>query len=174
MPRQKKDSWSEDIEAALALPEGSEQELYAQAGRAVIRLSDIEKVLAFFCVILYRPMDFDATKRFYSCRNFEARLSHVDSLVENVDIAEISKRWKPISKVVRSHLETRNLIAHQGMARSSGVNEHGDHYYYLWPPLFREGGRPLTVTVVKTTADAFEKAYENLRELVSFTNRYGH
>jgi pantothenate kinase len=117
-------------------------------------------------------MDFEATKKFYVYRNFEARLSHVDSLVEEVDISEISERWKPISKLVRSHLETRNLIAHQGMARSSGVNDRGEHYYYLWPPMFREGGRPLTVTVVKETADAFEKAYEDLRQLVSFTNRY--
>jgi hypothetical protein len=32
-------SWFEDIEAALALPDGSERDRYEQAGRAVIRLS---------------------------------------------------------------------------------------------------------------------------------------
>jgi hypothetical protein len=167
-------SWFEDIEAALALPEGSERDLYEQAGRAVIRLSDLEKVLPLFCALLHRPMDFDAIKRFYICRNFDARLRHVDELVEQVNIDEISARWKPISELVRAHLETRNLVAHQGMARSAGVSENGEPYFYLWPPVFREGGRPLTISVVKATADAFEKAYADLRALVSLVNRYPH
>jgi hypothetical protein len=167
-------SWFEDIEAALALPEGSERDLYEQAGRAVIRLSDIEKVLPLFCALLYRPMDFEATKRFYACRNFDSRLRHVDELVERVNVEEISANWKPISELVRAHLETRNLIAHQGMARSSGVNENGEPYFYLWPPMFRDGSRPLTVSVVRATADAFEKAYNDLRNLISIANRYPH
>jgi hypothetical protein len=146
----------------------AEDELFKQAGRAVIKLSDIENLMAMMFVILSIPVPTSvASELFYDQGTFERRMKLLNFIVVKWDKPKEVQAWKPIYQKLQAHRGIRNLIAHQGMFRHQ-PDDLGNRAVSLRAPWLKKGGkgRELKASDIKATGDALTKVSDDLWSLI--------
>lgn len=143
------------VEALLKNP--FEEDMYKEAGRAVIALSGVENLLVTYCILLSPGANFEAADMFYEQGSFERRLRFTDFVILRWSREKVTKGWKPILGAVQTHRGIRNLVAHQGMALGE-PDDRGVRPVYLEPPTFKKNGkgRRLTIDEIRRTANALK------------------
>src|SRR5436190_22475574 len=114
VPRISKKDWkriNSEIDAVLA----RDKEFFAEVGRAIVRLSDIEDALATSCIFLSRQFDMAEAEFFNGQYSLEKKLAFFNLLIRNLNVPEITKAWDVIYADLNHHKGVRNLIAHQSM-----------------------------------------------------------
>jgi hypothetical protein len=130
-------------------------DLYEQAGRAVIKISDIERVLVAICIVLSPGAEKAAVEIFLSDWQLDRRLKFVNYLVGRWKKPAVAAEWQNIQKRLREHKGIRNLVAHQGMVEGE-PNKLGIPELFLHPLSLKKGGKKLSLKDIKVTADALE------------------
>jgi hypothetical protein len=152
-----------------------QEQIYREAGRAVINFSNIESDLTFlFGVLIGADLYSMAIAAIGDVKNnFALRLKLVDLLVEKECTDQEKERWRPISGTISTHKGIRNLIAHQRMGfEPIDGPEPAMSRVVLEPALFglTRKGRKLEGHQIKATADALEpiadRVYEFARDLM--------
>lgn len=164
----------ETLTRALIPPapgETEKKEVFEQAGRAVIELSNAENLLALiFCVISFPVTIDDAKAMFASQGSLERKLKLVNFMIHHADRSKEVELWSEIYKELNTHRGVRNLVAHQRMMVTfSPDNPAAD---VSLNPLFYSGkGRKLRASDIKATADELEQINSKLWKLVSLLNK---
>ena len=146
--------------------ETEKAELYRQAGRAVVELSNAENLLAVIFCILSVPVPVeDAKKMFSSQGGFEKRLYLVNFMVVRANHVGEMEIWGKIFKELNTHRGVRNLIAHQRvimeMSADSPVVD-----VSLTPLFYTRRGKRVSTAEIKSTADELESINKRLWEFV--------
>src|SRR5450759_4686582 len=88
-------------------------ELYAEVGRAIVLLSDIERWLVAIAFHVALPTSsMKEPDMFYAIYGFEKRLQFADVIVELEATDDEKKRWREITSELKTHKGIRNLVAH--------------------------------------------------------------
>ena len=155
--------------ALIGDPPGTREknELYREVGRAIVKLSDTENMLALLFAIVSSGDKDDAAGFFHQQSGFERKLGLVHFTMKGNAPREGLVNWNKIYAVLGTHKGVRNLVAHQGM-HVSAPDEHGDVIVLLRPPWLKKTtkGRELDVKSIRSTADALSKAHDDLWHLI--------
>jgi len=90
-------------------------ELYAEVGRAIVLLSDIESWLVAIAYHVALPTSgMKVPDMFYAIFGFEKRLQFADVIVELEATDDEKKRWRKITSELKAHKGIRNFVAHYG------------------------------------------------------------
>jgi hypothetical protein len=152
-----------------------QEQIYRDAGRAVINFSNIESDLTFlFGVLIGADLYTQAVAVFAEVtNNFALKLKMVDLLVEKECSEQEKAIWRPISGTISTHKGIRNLIAHQRMSFEPIEGpEPAMSRVVLEPALFgsTKKGRKLEGRQIQATADALEpiadRVYQFARDLM--------
>jgi hypothetical protein len=152
-----------------------EDALYSQAGRAIINLSNVEKLMAVMFAVLSLPVEVEeANKVFYEQRTFERRLTLLNYAVLKWNVPGEIKAWRAIYQKLKTHKGIRNLIAHQGLFRHP-PDESGVRAVSLQPPWYNEKskGRSVEAKEIGATADALKEITIDLWVLIRKTGLPG-
>jgi hypothetical protein len=159
-----------DILARALIPpspgETEKKEVYEQAGRAIIELSNAENLLAMIFCILGLPVSIDEAKKVFALQGSLDRKSQlVNFMVLHANEPSEIKLWNQIYKELNTHRGVRNLVAHQRMMVSySSGTPIAD--VALTPLLHSRKGKALRVSDIKSTADELNKVNAGLWKLV--------
>ncbi|MBN8934988.1 MAG: hypothetical protein J0I13_01480 [Rhizobiales bacterium] len=137
-------------------PDIVRENMWREVGRAVVAISDIERVLAAICIRLSPASEREAVDIFMSDRMFASRLRFLTYLVARWNDPKLSLRWASIERKLQSHKRIRNLVAHQGMIEGEPDNL-GLPQVCLHPLSLKRGGKKLTAKDIKATADMLQK-----------------
>jgi hypothetical protein len=155
--------------ALIGDPPGTREkdELYRQVGRAIVRLSDTENLLAMLLTICSLGGKDDAAEFFHQQFGFEKKLALVHFAMKGNAPKEGLASWNKIYSLLSTHKGVRNLIAHQGMLVAA-PNERGQVIVLLKPPWLKKNakGRELDVKSIRSTADAISNAHNELWNLI--------
>lgn len=146
------------------------RELYEQVGRAIVKLSDIEMLLAMVFVIITPRKPEDAAAIFYEQQSLERRLSLVDFMAKGELTDKEMVTWQGINSEIRTHKGLRNLIAHQRMFVGQ-PNHVGEVQVSLVPPWLKKGGKELNISEIRRTADALNKIHGDLWKFIGTLHR---
>jgi hypothetical protein len=157
------------IARALMPPPPGEMEkaeLYQQAGRAIVELSNAENLLAVIFCILSVPVPVeDANTMFSSQGGFEKRLKLVNFMVAHANRAGEIDVWGKIYKELNTHRGVRNLVAHQRVMMEMSTD--APFVEVSLNPLFYKGkGKRVTTAEIKATADELESINVRLWKFV--------
>ena len=144
--------------------------MFAEVGRTIVQLSNIENALAsiYYSLVDYRlPSTQAAMAPFYAQSWFEGKVLLVDLLMRLEGPEELLERWKKIMKELKQHRTVRNLVAHQrlyvGFPDKEGrVNVSLDPHelQVTYDPKKRavgpSKGRTVTLAEVRSTASALD------------------
>jgi hypothetical protein len=164
------------IARALMPPPPGEMEkaeLYREAGRSVVELSNAENLLAVVFCILSVPVPLEDAKVMFSSQGgFEKRLKLVNFMVVRANRASEIEIWEKIFKELNTHRGVRNLIAHQRvimeMSAESPVVD------VSLAPLFYTGkGKRVSTAEIKATADELESINKRLWKFVHGLSKPG-
>jgi hypothetical protein len=146
--------------------ETEKAELYQQAGRAVVELSNAENMLAVIFCILSVPVSVDDAKEMFSSQGgFEKRLKLVNFMVARSNHAEEMEVWSKIYTELNTHRGVRNLIAHQRVMMEMSADS--PVVSVSLSPLFYKGkGKRVTTAEIKATADELESINKRLWQFV--------
>lgn len=141
-------------------------ELYRQAGRAVVELSNAENLLAVaFCILSVPVPVEDSKKMFASQGGFERKLALVNFMVIHAGHAREMAVWGKIFKELNTHRGVRNLIAHQRMIMEMSTD--APFVEVSLTPLFYTGkGKRVGTALIKATADELESINQRLWKFV--------
>ncbi|MBR0789561.1 hypothetical protein JQ631_10815 [Bradyrhizobium manausense] len=142
------------------------KELYSEAGRAIIELSNAENLLAAIFCIVSNPVPYETAKEMFASQfSFERKLKLVDFMVTRANHPEEIAAWQAIYKDLKAHKAVRNLIARQGLRiETTGATPVVD--VLLMPLFYQSRGKPLKVSNVKDTADKLGEINVRLWEFV--------
>ncbi len=146
--------------------ETEKAELYRQAGRAVVELSNSENMLAVIFCILSVPVPVEDAKEMFSSQGgFEKRLKLVNFMVARANHASEMEVWGKIYKELNTHRGVRNLVAHQRVSMEMSADS---PFVDVWlAPLFYKGkGKRVTTAEIKATADELENINKRLWKFV--------
>jgi hypothetical protein len=142
-------------------------ELFREAGRAIVALSNIENYLALIFAVLSVPVSSKvALDLFYEARTFERRINLVDFIVRKENKQNEVTSWEAIFKRLKTHKGVRNLIAHQGLFRGES-DALGNKAAFLRSPWYKASKRSkhLGIKDVMVTADALERIADDVWQL---------
>jgi hypothetical protein len=164
------------IARALVPPPPGEMEkaeLYRQAGRAVVELSNAENLLAVIFCILSVPVPVEDAKEMFSSQGgFEKRLKLVNFMVARANHANEIEVWEKIYKELNTHRGVRNLVAHQRVTME--MSTESPVVDVSLTPLFYKGkGKRVTTAEIKATADELESINKRLRKFVGGLRKPG-
>ena len=150
------------------------QELYAEVGRAIVLLSDIESWLVAIAYHVALPTTgMKVPDMFYAIYGFEKRLKFADVIVDLEATDCEKKRWREITSELMDHKGIRNVVAHHGMG-TSWPDKDGRVDVFLKPPDLKmqrhdlQGPRRprlLSVKDIRATAFALSKISSDLEKL---------
>ncbi len=146
--------------------ETEKAELYREAGRAVVELSNAENMLAVIFCILSVPVPVDDAKAMFSSQGgFEKRLKLVNFMVVRANNADEISVWGKIYKELNTHRGVRNLIAHQRVIMEMSADSPAINVSLN--PLFYTGkGKRVTTAEIKATADELESVNKRIWQFV--------
>lgn len=158
------------IARALMPPPPGEMEkaeLYRQAGRAVVELSNAENLLAVIFCVLGVPVPVEDAKAMFSSQGgFEKRLKLVNFMVAHANRVNEIEVWGKIYKELNTHRGVRNLVAHQRVMMEMSTD--APFVDVSLTPLFYTGkGKRVTTAEIKATADELESINKRLWKFVS-------
>jgi hypothetical protein len=164
------------IARALMPPPPGEREkadLYQQAGRAVVELSNAENLLAVIFCILSVPVPFEDAKTMFSSQGgFERKLNLVNFMVLHANRADEIETWAKIYKELNTHRGVRNLVAHQRMIMEmSTAAPFVD--VSLTPLFYTSREKRVTTVEIKATADELESINKRLWGFVNNLSKPG-
>ena len=159
----------EALTRALIPPSPGEEEkreVYEQAGRAVIELSNAENLLVVIFCIVSGPVPIEAAKEMFASQgSFDRKSKLVDFMIQHADKPKEMALWKEVYKELNTHRGVRNLIAHQRMIIS--YNPDTPKADVALTPLFHSRkGRRLRAADIKSTADELKDVNAKLWKLV--------
>jgi len=147
------------IARALMPPPPGEREkaeLYQEAGRAVVELSNAENMLAVIFCVLSDPVPVEYSKEMFSSQGgFERKLNIVNFMVVRANRVEEIEVWKKIYKELNTHRGVRNLIAHQRLFMEMSAD--APFVQVSLNPLFHKKGKRIGAAEIKATADELNK-----------------
>ncbi|MGJ5178798.1 hypothetical protein ACQR16_27770 [Bradyrhizobium oligotrophicum] len=164
----------EAIARALMPPppgETEKKEVYEQAGRSIIELSNAENLLAVIFCILAVPVSIEEAKKMFASQgSLDRKAQLVNFMILHANKPEEVALWSEIYKEFNTHKGMRNLIAHQRMMVT--LSTETPLADVLLMPLFHSSkGKPLRVFDIKSTADELEKVNAKLWKLVKSLGR---
>jgi hypothetical protein len=155
--------------AMLPPPPGEMEkaELYQQAGRAVVELSNAENLLAvIFCILSVPVLIDDAKTMFSSQGGFEKRLKLVNFMVAHANRAGEIDVWGKIYTELNTHRGVRNLVAHQRVMMEMSTDAPFVEVS-LNPLFYNSKGKRVTTAEIKATADELSSINTRLWKFVS-------
>lgn len=141
--------------ALMPPPPGEREkvELYQQAGRAVVELSNAENYLALIFCFLSVPVPIDDAKAIFSSQvSFERKTKLVNFMVARANKEKDIEVWTKIYKELNTHRGVRNLIAHQRLF----IEMSADAPFVeasLYPLFHNSRGKRVKTADIKSTAD---------------------
>jgi hypothetical protein len=148
---------------------GPEHELYEEAGRAVITLSEIEGRLGECCVYLSGKAKKEAAQFFDDLGTLEKRIRFTKYVVSCTGDLAVIKDWVELLTEIQSHKGIRNLVAHQSLIWGLDI-ENGLPPAYLAPRPTRRGSsrvKMLGIREIRATADALKRIAERIAKMLA-------